>query len=199
MYNILDKRLEPYKNIPIKECREIVFSHGGNLFACQNDKEIWVYKFYTASIPAQFKFSAHTQPVKRICWLEDDSGFISCGQDAMIYVWKLYPGPLGKNTNHNMKEEQNPVWSFKHQKISFSSVATFKPSDPKESLEPILYAAGSDRSIREIKDKSESLRYEENCTYSQILVGNQRRIIVAGVSESDRPGSIQIFRYEHQA
>ena len=93
LHNILDKRLEKYKSIPIKECREIVFSHGGHLFACQNDKEIWVFKFYTASIPASFKFSAHTQPVKRICWLEDDSGFISCGQDAMLYVWKLYPAP----------------------------------------------------------------------------------------------------------
>ena len=59
LLNILDKRLEAYKSIPIKECREIVFSNGGHLFACQNDKEIWVYKFYTAQSPASFKFAAH--------------------------------------------------------------------------------------------------------------------------------------------
>lgn len=93
LMNILDKQLVTYKSLLIKECREIVFSHGGHLFACQNDKEIWVYKFYTAANPQYFKFVAHQQPVKRIAWLEDDTGFVTCGQDAMIYVWRLYPEP----------------------------------------------------------------------------------------------------------
>jgi|Transcript_17140 WD40 repeat protein len=79
MMNILDKTLVEYKKLPIKECREIVFSNGGHLFACQNDKDVWVYKFYTASIIQQFKFSMHTQPVKRISWLDDDTGFVTCG------------------------------------------------------------------------------------------------------------------------
>lgn len=122
MMNILDKELVTFKSLPIKECREIVFSHGGHLFACQNDKEIWVYKFYTASITQQFKFIAHNQTVKRISWLEDDTGFVSCGQDAMIYVWKLYP-----LMNKDNEPEPNPVSQFKHQKISFSSVACYKP------------------------------------------------------------------------
>ena len=59
MMNILDNKLVKYKTLPIKECREIVFSNGGHLFACQNDKDIWVYKFYTASISANFKFVMH--------------------------------------------------------------------------------------------------------------------------------------------
>ena len=49
--NILDNDLVPYKNINIRECREIVFSNGGHLVACQNDKAVWVYKFYTAECP----------------------------------------------------------------------------------------------------------------------------------------------------
>ena len=84
-------------------------------------------------------------------------------------------------------------------KISFSSIAVFRSPDPKESTQPIIYVSGSDRSIREIKDGEETLRYEENVTYSQILTGYMRRLIVAGVSESDRPGSIQIFRYDNQS
>ena len=59
LMNILDRQLVTYKEIGIKECREIVFAHGGHLFACQNDKEIWVYKFYQATISQQFKFVAH--------------------------------------------------------------------------------------------------------------------------------------------
>ena len=42
---------------------------------------------------------------------------------------------------------------------------------------------------------SQSLRYEENLTYSQILVGHNRNMIYAGLAEPYRPGSIQIFRY----
>ena len=190
-----------YKQLNIRECREIVFSHGGHLFACQNDKEIWVYKFYTASIPQHFKFIGHNQPVKRIDWLDDDTGFVTCGQDATINVWKLYPAP----------GEVGPAWSFKlASKIQFSSVACFlperKPGDGEGSLEPFVYAAGADRSIREItkdKDKEDSvpkemLRYEENLTYSQVLVGYQRSLLYAGLAEPNRPGSIQVFRYANE-
>lgn len=34
MLNIFQNRLEAYKEISIKNCNEIVFSHGGHLFAC---------------------------------------------------------------------------------------------------------------------------------------------------------------------
>ena len=101
----------------------------------------------------------------------------------MIYVWRLYPEP----------GEQNPAWSFKLlQKISFSSVACFKPEG---AMEPLVYATGSDRSIREISREKEELRLEDNLTYSQVLVGYQRNLIYAGLAEPNRPGSIQIFRY----
>ena len=101
----------------------------------------------------------------------------------MIYVWRLYPEP----------GENNPAWNFKlFSKTSFSSVACFKPEG---SLEPLVYATGQDRSIREISKEQELLRYEENLTYSQVLVGYQRSLIYAGLAEPNRPGSIQIFRY----
>ena len=61
LFNILDKRIEPYKPLPIRECREIVFSHGGHLFACANGKSIWVYKFYKAECPIQFQFDGHKE------------------------------------------------------------------------------------------------------------------------------------------
>jgi len=53
--------------------------------------------------------------------MEDDTGFISCGQDAVIYVWKLYPAAATKEK----EAEVNPVQQFKYQKISFSSVSVY--------------------------------------------------------------------------
>ena len=105
----------------------------------------------------------------------------------MIYVWKLYP-----TVNQDGDPETNPISSFKYQKISFSSIAVHKPY---EALHPIIYSTGSDRSIRETIGNQEMLRYEENVTYSQILVGYQRNLLFAGLAEPNRPGSIQIFRY----
>ena len=104
-------------------------------------------------------------------------------------MWRLYP----------KEDESNPAWSFKlHSKASYSSVASYKSEGTKE---PIVYAACSDRSIREIgRDQGPNgqpiergkvaLKYEENLTYSQILVGQGRNMIYAGLAEPNRPGSI---------
>jgi len=59
----------------------------------------------------------------------------------------------------------------------------------------VVYTTGSDKSIREITNNKETLRYEEGVTYSQIVCGYQRNLLVAGVAEPDRPGSIQVFRF----
>ena len=120
----------------------------------------------------------------------------------MIYVWKLYP----------KDDEANPIWNFKMlQKISFSSVACYKPEG---SLQPIVYATGSDKSIREIAQDVPSeenkqanasqnqvgkqmLMYTENLTYSQVLVGYGRNLLYTALAEPNLPGSIQIFRYDN--
>ena len=129
-----------------------------------------MYKFYTASIPQYFKFIGHNQPVKRIDWLDDDTGFVTCGQDATINVWKLYPAP----------GEVGPAWSFKlASKIQFSSVACFsperKPGDGEGALEPFVYAAGADRSIREItKDKDKESNNDE-CRLDSVSPTGRKR------------------------
>ena len=208
LMNILDNSLVPYKNLQIRECREIKFAFGGHLFACQNEKQIWVYKFYTAECPIQYQFEGHTQPVKRICWLQDDTGFVSTGGDAIIHMWKLYP-EVNPDDKEGNQPQHNPIWSFKHQKDQYSSIAVFRPpvedsnkqqnQSNEQTSNLLVYATGSDKSIREIKNVGgagkEQAKYTEETTYSQILCGYGRRMLVAGVSEAERPGSVQIFRY----
>ena len=61
------------------------------MFACANATKINVYKFYTAEMPPEYNFDkAHQGKVKCIQWLDDDSGFISAGFDASIFLWKLH-------------------------------------------------------------------------------------------------------------
>lgn len=98
-----EEALVKYDDIQIKQCREIVFSNGGHLFACQNGSTISIYKFFTVENPMQYIFKAHLGLIRSIAWLEDDTGFISSGWDASIYMWKL-------NLD---KDEANPIWDYK--------------------------------------------------------------------------------------
>ena len=99
MMNILDTSLEKYNkhSIMIKNCREVRFSHGGHLFACQSGiSNVSVYKFYTAERPDEFFFKCcedkpTEKPIKSISWLDDDSGFVTCTFDQSVHLWKLYP------------------------------------------------------------------------------------------------------------
>jgi cilia- and flagella-associated protein 57 len=90
MMNILNNALVSFKSISIKNCREIQFSHGGSYFAAQNGQNVNVYKFYTGETSNDFFFKGHSNFIKSISWLEDDSGFVTCGWDSSIYLWKLY-------------------------------------------------------------------------------------------------------------
>ena len=70
LMNIFSKEMVSYKNISnIKNCREIVFSNGGHLFACQNNNNICVFKFYTAENPINYVFKKHNGLIRKIAWL----------------------------------------------------------------------------------------------------------------------------------
>jgi WD40 repeat protein len=51
MLNVFNSTIKQYKELPIKSCREIKFSHGGHLFAIAHGLLIQVYNFYTAECP----------------------------------------------------------------------------------------------------------------------------------------------------
>jgi hypothetical protein len=116
--------------------------------------------------------------VKCITWLEDDTGFVTTGKDNLLSLWRLYPG-TGDGVN---KEEKNPIWSYVHKKVVYNAVCVYRPDGGL----PLVYAAGSDKSIREIEQASnagakssdmsnlsdrgkENVRYDESIMYSQLI------------------------------
>lgn len=78
-----------------------------------------------------------------------------------------------------------PIMKYSNKNIAISSVALFKPENEKV---PVVYATGSDKSIREIsliekgKGKTTEQRYEEGIPYSQIVMGFQRKAIFCGTA-----------------
>lgn len=91
MMNVSNNVIRSYKDINMKNVREVKFSQGGHLFAAASASMIKVFNFYTAESPPGFEYKAHSARVNSIVWNEDDTGFVSCGMDGAVYEWHLYP------------------------------------------------------------------------------------------------------------
>jgi len=136
---------------------------------------VYVYKFYTMEQPPLFCFSKHESGIQHIQWLEDDSGFVSCGLDKKLYFWNLYRRDESQDIKRDAKPE--PKWYFEHNKIMFTSSFAFKEETKGEH---VVYATCSDKCIREIKGdlnapdcpRANAVQiYSEFISYSQVLVG----------------------------
>ena len=68
--------------------------------------------------------------------------------------------------------------------VNFSSVAN------KPDSKTTIYAVGTDKSIKEIVNGKEILRYEAGVNISQIALMHGARAFFAGIAEDDKPGSI---------
>lgn len=92
--NICARNLKVYQELFIKSCREIKFSNGGHLFACTDNHNIKVFRFYQGDCPEGYTFKEHVNKVRSITWFDDDSGFVSSGIDGVCLAWKLNPDSL---------------------------------------------------------------------------------------------------------
>ena len=147
MMNLFEKDLMPYKDIQVKLCREIKFSHGGHLFAAANGSAIQVYKFYLPENPKVFK--GHNGTIRCITWLDDDSGFVSSGWDASIYVWKL------------SEPDNKSVWEYRERGVNFTCLTTYKPEHA--GSKHLIYATDTLRCLRELQegDDKRMMKFEQ--------------------------------------
>jgi WD40 repeat protein len=74
----------------VKGCDVIQFSHGGNLYAINDDENgVHIFKFFHGDRPENYIFRGHENKVVGIKWLEDDTGFVTVGKDSKIAYWRL--------------------------------------------------------------------------------------------------------------
>lgn len=101
-------------------------------------------------------------------------------------MWKLNIDQSGKDSHD---KETNPLQKFTLKNVNFSCVAS-KP-DSKSTF----FAVGTDKSIKEIENGREKMRYEAGVNVSQLVLMHGARAFFAGVAEDDKPGSIQVLRH----
>jgi hypothetical protein len=82
--------------------------------------------------------------------LEDDTGFVTCGWDSSIFLWKLYQDKQvdDHGTVVDTRAGQ-PVWEYKIKNSNFNCVAIYRPEG--DDFEPTVYATCADKYICEIK------------------------------------------------
>ena len=129
-----------------------------------------MFKFYTAESPPEFFFHGHQNNIRCINWFEDDTGFITSGQDAGVSVWQLYAN-RGEGSDAKLAEAKQglPSSEFKSKNVCFSALTIAK----SEYGQPLtFYGAGNDKSLREVvrtditNNKFTEKRYEEGVQYS---------------------------------
>ena len=85
MMNLFNNTIKPYKDISIRACPEVRFSHGGHLFAAATGTTIKVFNFYTGENPPHMEYKGHSGKVRSIAWSDDDTSFVSAGMDGAVY------------------------------------------------------------------------------------------------------------------
>ena len=132
-----------------------------------------MFNFYTWTRPKEWSFERHGAYIRSISWLEDDSGFVSCGYDENVCLWKLNPTAEDK-ANIVLKEGEKYYHGLVNNKPfiitgnDFSHVAVSKHDNDRA---PLLYVCGSekDKNIREVTLEGEGpavelrsvMKYEE--------------------------------------
>ena len=192
-YNIHPDGITSFFECPVKGCSDVSFNHGGNLYACADDEyKIMVFRFFTGVCPEEYQFiNHHRGQIKQISWLDDDTGFLSVSTDHTLMYWKLKLDP-------QKDPAQNPVWRYEQPLISFNSCQAFKEEQDKGPPLVVAFAAsGKDGTIREVSQGRLRLTVETGQTYSQILLTNGRKFLIAGLANPDSPGAIHIYRYDN--
>jgi WD40 repeat protein len=88
--NLLMDEIRPFKDFPIKACREVQFSNGGQYFAAANGSVIQLFSTWTCDMLGSFNI--HKGKIKSIWWSLDDTYLISTGMDGCVYQWTLRDG-----------------------------------------------------------------------------------------------------------
>eukprot|EP00744_Colponema_vietnamica_P001225 GILI01002055.1.p1 GENE.GILI01002055.1~~GILI01002055.1.p1 ORF type:complete len:1251 (-),score=376.19 GILI01002055.1:222-3974(-) len=172
LMNVLMDDIRPYKEFPIKACREVRFSHGGQYFAAVNGNTIQLYSTYTCENFANLR--GHNGKVRSLYWTQDDTGLVSAGMDGAVYSWNI----------HEAKRENE----FVQKGCNFSGVLCTADGHS-------IYAVGSDRMLKEIGDSQVNREIDANITLGQIVLSNSQRMLIAGTAEPERPGSIRVYKF----
>ena len=87
MFSVLMDGLHLCQEFPIKQCREVRYSHGGQYFAAAVVNRIFIFNAY--SFDPVGHLTGHSSMVKSFCWSDNDQLIVSAGFEGTIYEWRV--------------------------------------------------------------------------------------------------------------
>jgi WD40 repeat protein len=90
MYNVLRDTIKELRSMPIKHCRELRFSTGGNMFAVAYGINLEIYDTNTFSL--LYSLNGHIRPIRQMTWMDDGQTLYSVGMDGACMGWDACSG-----------------------------------------------------------------------------------------------------------
>ncbi|KAK9845760.1 hypothetical protein WJX81_001703 [Elliptochloris bilobata] len=161
LFTVLLDDFKLVKELGIKACTECCFSTGGHLFAAANSTAISIFNAYTCEVIGNLR--GHNGKVRSIMWSHDDTRLVSAGVDGAVYEWALA----------GFRRERETVIKG----CQYSTVI--------ETPERVVFAAGSDRKIKELADTSGAgmqvvREVEAGCVVTQLAMAAGGRCLFTG-------------------
>ncbi|NXP45592.1 CFA57 protein, partial [Heliornis fulica] len=167
--SLLYEDLRVFKEFAVRKCTECSFSNRGHLFAAVNGNVIQIYSSITFENINNLE--GHSGKVHAVKWSADDTKFVSCDTHGAVYEWNLLTG----------KRDSECVLKS----CIYSSIAL--SSDAK-----IIFAVGSDQTIKEISESS--VQHEMpafGAVYTAVAVSHSGHMVFVGTSL----GTIRAMKY----
>ncbi|XP_074762504.1 cilia- and flagella-associated protein 57 isoform X2 [Athene noctua] len=167
--SLLHEDMHVFKEFSVRKCRECSFSNRGHLFAVVNGNVIQIYSSITFENINNLK--GHSGKIHAVKWSTDDAKFVSCDTHGAVYEWNLLTG----------KRESECVLKS----CIYSSIAL--SSDAK-----IIFAVGSDQTLKEISESSIQLEVSAfGVVYTAVAVSHSGHMVFVGTSL----GTIRAMKY----
>jgi WD40 repeat protein/chromosome segregation ATPase len=134
------------KELPIKNCSECQFSHGGHAFAAVLGSVVLIYNFYTCECTHTIR--DHNGAIKSVSWGFDDTSIVTAGWDGAVYQRRLSEG-------------------HRHQELVQKSC---RYSSAVSSMDGKIYAVGDDRHLKEIVDSAIDKELDVGVGLTQVAI-----------------------------
>merc|ERR1719252_339649 len=177
LMNLLMEDMRPFKDIPIKACREVRFSHGGHMFAAVNSNTIQVFKTYSCETVCNLR--GHNNKVRSLSWTADDTTLVSAGMDGAVY-------------EYNILRDGHRESDWVHKGTNFSCVLVY--TDPSTGSNT-TYVVGSDKMLREVTGSTLQNFLIAGKTIGQICLSNSAKTMFSSIAETDSPGGIRCYKF----
>ena len=177
MFNVLVDSLRPYKDMTVKICRVLSFSHGGHIFACACGISVQVYS--TGSMEQLHVFNGHMAPATRLTWSRDDHFLYSAGVDGALYGWDVNMGSRLEDSQHVVKQCQ------------YAALVADSPDKGADPCGPIALC-GTDFKLRVVHNGDATLELATGSTYlTALALSHSNKLLFAGTSQ----GALRVYKW----